>query len=284
MGSHEPVLQRLRQPQKLRSSMPRRLEGKIAMVFGAGSVGPGWGNGKAAATLFAREGAHVVCVDFNPDAAKETFEIIASEGGSASAAICDVTRSDQVKRIVDEVATTHGRIDVLHNNVGYATMGGPVELSEDEWHKTINLNITGCFITCKHVLPHMLAQHAGAIVNVSSIAAIRWTGYPYAAYYAAKAAVNNFTMGLALQYAKDGIRANAVMPGLMNTPLIHQQISGQYKDAEDMVRARDAACPMGRMGTAWDVARAALFLASDEAAYITGVSLPVDGGLTCRAA
>jgi len=163
-------------------------------------------------------------------------------------------------------------------------MGGPIELSEEEWHKTIDLNITGCFITCKHVLPHMLSRRSGAIVNVSSVAAIRWTGYPYAAYYAAKAAVNNFTMGLALQYAKDGIRANAVMPGLMNTPLIHQQISGQYSDPDDMVRARDAACPMGRMGTAWDVARAALFLASDEAAYITGVSLPVDGGLTCRAA
>jgi NAD(P)-dependent dehydrogenase (short-subunit alcohol dehydrogenase family) len=185
---------------------------------------------------------------------------------------------------VDDVVARHGRIDVLHNNVGYATMGGPVELSEDEWHKTFDLNITGCFITCKHVLPHMLARRSGAIVNVSSIAAIRWTGYPYAAYYAAKAAVNNFTMGLALQYARDGIRANAVMPGLMNTPLIHQQISGQYTDAEDMVRARDAACPMGRMGTAWDVARAALFLASDDASYITGVSLPVDGGLTCRAA
>ena len=264
--------------------MPARLQNKVAVVFGAGSVGPGWGNGKATATLFAREGAHVVCVDFNPDAARETLEIIVGEGGSASAAICDVTRSEQVKRVVNDVVSGHGRIDVLHNNVGYAAMGGPVELSEDEWHKTIDLNITGCFITCKHVLPHMLARRSGAIVNVSSIAAIRWTGYPYAAYYAAKAAVNSFTMGLALQYAKDGIRANAVMPGLMNTPLIHQQISGQYKDAEDMVRARDAACPMGRMGTAWDVARAALFLASDEAAYITGVSLPVDGGLTCRAA
>jgi len=264
--------------------MSSRLQDKVAIVFGAGSVGPGWGNGKATATLFAREGAHVVCVDFNPDAAKETVEIIAGEGCSASAAICDVTRSDQVKQVVADVVATHNRIDVLHNNVGYATMGGPVELSEEEWHKTIDLNITGCFITCKHVLPHMLARNSGAIVNVSSIAAIRWTGYPYAAYYAAKAAVNNFTMGLALQYAKHGIRANAVMPGLMNTPLIHQQISGQYKDAGDMVRARDAACPMGHMGTAWDVARAALFLASDEAAYITGVSLPVDGGLTCRAA
>jgi NAD(P)-dependent dehydrogenase (short-subunit alcohol dehydrogenase family) len=264
--------------------MSNRLKDKVAIVFGAGSVGPGWGNGKATATLFAREGAHAVCVDYNPDAAKETVDIIASEGGLASAAICDVTQSDQVKQIVDDTVAKHGRIDVLHNNVGYATMGGPIELSEQEWQKTFDLNITGCFITCKHVLPHMLARRSGAIVNVSSIAAIRWTGYPYAAYYAAKAAVNNFTMGLALQYAKDGIRANAVMPGLMNTPLIHQQISGQYKDADDMVRARDAACPMGRMGTAWDVARAALFLASDEAAYITGISLPVDGGLTCRAA
>jgi len=223
-------------------------------------------------------------VSFNPDAAEETVGIILGEGGSANAATCDVTNSDQVAKVVADVVAQYGWIDVLHNNVGYATMGGPIELTESEWHKTIDLNITGCFLTCKHVLPHMLERRSGAIVNVSSIAAIRWTGYPYAAYYAAKAAVNNFTMGLALQYAGDGIRANAVMPGLMNTPLIHQQISGQYKDAEDMVRARDAACPMGRMGTAWDVARAALFLASDEAAYITGISLPVDGGLTCRAA
>ena len=264
--------------------MTARLQNKIAIIFGAGSIGPGWGNGKATATLFAREGAHVVCVDSNPAAADETVGIIKGEGNSAVSAVCDVTRSDEVKSVVDRVVAAHGRIDVLHNNVGYATMGGPIELREDEWHRTIDLNVTGCFLTCKHVLPHMLAQKAGAIVNVSSIAAIRWTGYPYAAYYAAKAAVNNFTMGIALQYAMEGIRANAVMPGLMNTPLIHQQISGQYKDADEMVRARDAACPMGRMGTAWDIARAALFLASDEAAYITGVSLPVDGGLTCRAA
>jgi NAD(P)-dependent dehydrogenase (short-subunit alcohol dehydrogenase family) len=264
--------------------MANRLQDRIAIVFGAGSVGPGWGNGKATATLFAREGAHVVCVDYNPAAAEETVGIIAGEGGSASAAVCDVTRSDQVKAVADAVIASRGHIDVLHNNVGYATMGGPIELSEAEWHRTIDLNVTGAFLTCKHVLPHMLARRSGAIVNVSSIAAIRWTGYPYAAYYAAKAAVNNFTMGLALQYAAEGIRVNAIMPGLMNTPLIHQQISGQYKDADEMVRARDAACPMGRMGTAWDVAKAALFLASDEAAYITGVSLPVDGGLTCRAA
>ena len=264
--------------------MERRLEGKVAVLFGAGSVGPGWGNGKAAAVLYARHGATVVCVDVNPAAAEETAGIIAGEGGRAEAANCDVTDSDAVRRLVDGAAAVHGRIDLLHNNVGYATMGGPVELDEAAWRRTIDLNVTSCFTTCKHVLPHMLARRAGAVVNVSSIAAVRYTGYPYAAYYAAKAAVNNFTMGIALQYAKDGIRANAIMPGLMNTPLIHQQISGQYATAEEMVAARDAACPMGRMGTAWDVAHAALFLASDEARYITGVSLPVDGGLSCRAA
>ena len=254
--------------------MSKRLEGKIAIVFGAGSVGPGWGNGKATAVTFARNGAHVVCVDVNPAAA---------EGGAASAFACDVTSSDAVAEVVAQVVASHGRIDVLHNNVGYATMGGPIELDEAAWHRTIDLNVTGCFLTCKHVLPHMLARRSGAIVNVSSIAAVRYTGYPYIAYYAAKAAVNNFTMGLALQYAKDGIRVNAIMPGLMNTPLIFQQISGQYADAEAMVAARDAACPTGKMGTAWDIANAALFLASDEAGYITGVSLPVDGGLSCRA-
>ena len=264
--------------------MNKRLDNKVAIVFGAGSVGEGWGNGKATATLFAREGARVVCVDIKREAADETVGIITREGGMASTATCDVTNSEQVRAVVDAVVAEHGRIEVLHNNVGYATMGGPIELDEAAWHRTIDLNVTSCFLTCKHVLPHMLRQGGGAIVNVSSIAAVRYTGYPYAAYYAAKAAVNNFTMGLALQYAAQNIRVNAIMPGLMNTPLIFQQISDQYADAAAMVAARDAACPTGRMGTAWDIAKAALFLASDEAAYITGISLPVDGGLSCRAA
>ena len=264
--------------------MAGRLKDKIAIVFGAGSVGPGWGNGKATAALFARNGAYVACVDINQDAAEETAGIIAGEGGQASAHSCDVTDSSAVATLVGAIVASHGRIDVLHNNVGYAIMGGPIELDEAAWQRTFDLNVKSCFITCKHVLPHMLARKSGAIVNVSSVAAIRYTGYPYTAYYAAKAAVNNFTMGVALQYARDGIRVNAIMPGLMNTPLIFQQISDQYASADEMVAARDAACPMGRMGTAWDVANAALFLASDDAAYITGISLPVDGGLTCRAA
>jgi NAD(P)-dependent dehydrogenase (short-subunit alcohol dehydrogenase family) len=262
--------------------MAGRLKDKIAIVFGAGSVGPGWGNGKATAVVFAREGAAVACVDRNPAAAEETAAIIRGEGGKASAHACDVTRSREVKDVVDAVVEAHGRIDVLHNNVGVATMGGPIELDEAEWHRTIDINLTGCFLTCKHVLPIMLAQRKGAIVNISSVAAIRWTGYPYSAYYASKAALNQFTIGVALQYAKDGIRANVVMPGLMDTPLIYQQISGQYGSVEEMVAARNAASPTGRMGTGWDIAHASAFLASDEAGFINGVCLPVDGGASSR--
>ena len=185
--------------------------------------------------------------------------------------------------MVDRIVADHGRIDVLQNNVGITDMGGPVELSEDARRRGLDINVTSAFLTCKHVLPVMLGQRRGAIVNVSSIAAVRYTGYPYISYYAGKSALNQFTVGIAMQYAKDGIRANAIMPGMMNTPLIYSQISGQYASEADLVAKRDAACPMGRMGTAWDVANAALFLASDEAAYVTGVCLPVDGGLSCRA-
>ncbi len=261
----------------------RRLLDKVALVFGAGSIGEGWGNGKAAAVAYAQEGAAVIAVDRDAAAAAQIAAVIAALGGRCRAMAADVTRSAEVARVVADTMAAHGRIDVLHNNVGVAVMGGPVELTEQQWHTALDVNLGGVFLACKHVLPVMLAQGRGAIVNISSVAAIRYTGYPYAAYYAAKAGVNQFTVGLALQYARQGIRANAIMPGLMNTPLIHQQISGQYADAAAMVQARDAACPMGRMGTAWDIAAAAVFLASDEARYITGVCLPVDGGLSCRA-
>ena len=262
----------------------RRLQDKVALVFGAGSVGEGWGNGKATAVAYAQEGAAVIAVDRNAAAAEQTRAIIEAAGGRCQAFGADVTQAEDVARVVAATLAAHGRIDVLHNNVGIAIMGGPVELTEQQWDTVLDVNLRGTFLTCKQVLPVMLRQGKGAIVNISSVAAIRYTGYPYAAYYAAKAGVNQFTVGLALQYARQGIRANAIMPGLMNTPLIHQQISGQYADAAEMVKARDAACPMGRMGTAWDIAAAAVFLASDEAQYITGVCLPVDGGLTCRAA
>jgi NAD(P)-dependent dehydrogenase (short-subunit alcohol dehydrogenase family) len=260
-----------------------RLQDRVAIVFGAGSAGPGWGNGKAAAVTFARAGARVIAVDIDLAAAGETRDIIAAEGWSCEAVAADVTDGGQIKALVEDIAARHGRIDILHNNVGTTAMGGPIEESEESWHRVLDINLTSVFLTCKHVLPVMLRQGKGAIVNVSSLAAVRYSGYPYSSYYASKAGVNQFTVGLAMQYAKQGIRANVVMPGMMNTPLIYRQIAGQYASAEAMVAARDAACPMGRMGTAWEVANAALFLVSDEASYITGVCLPVDGGLSCRA-
>lgn len=260
-----------------------RLKGRTVLVFGAGSSGPGWGNGKAAAVAYAREGATVVAVDVGRAAAQETAEIIAGEGGSCLPFAADVTVSAEIERIVAETVARCGRIDVLHNNVGRTVMGGPIELDEAQWHAQIDVNLTSVFLSCKHVLPVMLRQGKGAIVNVSSLAAIRYTGYPYIGYYAAKAGVNQMTAALALQHAAEGIRVNAVMPGSIDTPLIHAQIAGRYASDAEMVRQRDAACPTGKMGTAWDVARAAVFLASDEARYINGVCLPVDGGMHCRA-
>lgn len=258
--------------------MNDRLSGKIAVVMGAGSSGPGWGNGKATAVTFARQGAKVMCVDVNPDAAAETADIIKGEGHSAEAFQADITNSGDIEELIARIKSEQQRIDILQNNVGIAIMGGPVELSEEEWQKVIDVNLTGMFRTCKHVLPIMLEQKSGAIVNISSIAAIRYVGYPYASYYATKAAINQFTAGLALQYARDGIRVNCIMPGLMDTPMIYNQISNQYASTEEMVAARNEASPTGKMGDAFDIANAALFLASDEAKYITGHSLPVDGG------
>jgi NAD(P)-dependent dehydrogenase (short-subunit alcohol dehydrogenase family) len=261
--------------------MVDRLKGKTAIVFGAGSSGPGWGNGKAAAVAYAREGAAVACVDLDGSAAEETAEIIVAEGCKGIAIEADVTNQDSVNSAVAATVGAFGSVDILHNNVGVTQMGGPVELEEKAFRAAVELNLGPVYRTAKAVLPHMIGAGKGAIVNISSLAAIRYTGYPYFAYYATKAAVNQATVALAMQYARQGIRANCIMPGLIDTPLIYKQISGQYASAEEMVAARNAMVPVGRMGTAWDVAAAAVFLASDEAQFITGVCLPVDGGQSC---
>jgi NAD(P)-dependent dehydrogenase (short-subunit alcohol dehydrogenase family) len=262
--------------------MTDRLKDKIALVFGAGSIGPGWGNGKATAVAYAREGARVLAVDLNLDAANETTEIIRSEGGSCEAVAANVTVADDIARVVAHCMQIHGRIDILHNNVGMAYIGGPVEMTEKTWNDSMLLNVGSIFLTCKHVLPIMVAQGAGAIVNVSSIASIRWLGTAYIAYASSKAAVNQFTQAVALQYARNGIRANAILPGMMNTPTARASLNSQFDDEADLVAKRNAACPTGAMGDAWDIAHASVFLASDEARYITGVLLPVDGGMTCK--
>jgi NAD(P)-dependent dehydrogenase (short-subunit alcohol dehydrogenase family) len=266
--------------------MAGRLAGKTALVVGAGSIGPGWGNGKAAAVLFAREGARVLCADLNEAAARETAEIIRSEGGEAEALQADASKADDVVRMVAACLDSFGRIDVLDNNVGIAEVGGVVDLSEETWDKVLAVNLKSCFLTMKHVIPVLERQGGGSIVNISSIASIRYTGVPYATYYATKAAMNHLTRTTAAQYAAKKIRVNAVLPGLMKTPMVEASASLAQSygggDVEAMWRARDAQVPMGHMGDAWDVAHAALFLASDESRYVTGIEHLVDGGITLK--
>jgi len=264
--------------------MGDRLKEKVAIVTGAGSVGPGWGNGKAMAVLFAREGARVLALDINMAAVEETRAIIQREGGECTIQQANVTKSEQVQAAVATCIQTYGRVDILVNNVGIVEVGGPLELSEENWDNVINVNLKSVFLTCKYTLPPMLAQGSGAIVNISSIAAIRFTGYPSASYNASKGAINQLTQNIAVQYAEKGIRANCVLPGMMNTPMIVEPLKRFYSagDVEKMIKIRDAQVPMKKMGDAWDTAYAALFLASDEARYITGAQLVVDGGVTCK--
>lgn len=264
--------------------MSARLQDKVALIFGAGSSGPGWGNGKATAVRFAREGARIVAVDVNLEAAKETADIITGEGGDALPVAADVTQADQVEAAVQGVLEAHGRVDVLHNNVGIGNFGGPVELPLEEWRNVMDVNLTSAFLTCKYVLPAMVEQGSGAIINISSIASLGVGMFPYSAYYASKAALNHLTRAVAIEYADKGIRANAILPGLIDTPMVRgsEDMVSHYGSMQELEKARHAASPTGRMGEAWDIAAAAVFLASDEAKYINGVTLAVDGGLSVR--
>ena len=191
--------------------MPGRLQGKVAIVTGAGSIGPGWGNGKATAVLYAREGAKILAVDINPDAARETHDLIRGEGGTVEWIQADVSKASDVRKVIDRCVKSYGAIDVLHNNVGIVEVGGPVEITEENWDRLITVNLKSVFLTCKYAIPHMLAAGKGAIVNISSIASMRYTGYPSASYNASKGAINQFTQNIAIQYAAAGIRANCVL-------------------------------------------------------------------------
>jgi NAD(P)-dependent dehydrogenase (short-subunit alcohol dehydrogenase family) len=264
--------------------MSGRLAGKVAVVVGAGQTpGDTIGNGRATALLFAREGARVLAVDRNLASAEETVARIVDEGGSAEAFEADATREADCQALIASAVAAHGRIDVLHNNVGIGGGdAGPAHLNEADWDRILAVNLKSVVLPCKHVLPVMREQKSGSIINISSIAAVCST--PIVAYKASKAGINAYTQSLAVGNAKHGIRANVIMPGLMNTPMAIEGISealGVPKD--ELVRRRDAQVPLGgKMGDAWDVAYAALFLASDEAKFITGVALPVDGGQSAR--
>jgi NAD(P)-dependent dehydrogenase (short-subunit alcohol dehydrogenase family) len=259
-----------------------RLKDKVAIVVGAGqSPGEGVGNGRATALTFAREGAKVLCVDHHLESAQETVDIITKNQGTAAAFKADVTKAKDIKGMVAEAMGRWGRIDILHNNVGVSLAGGDAELdkiTEEAFDRCVAINLKSCILACKEVLPIMRQQKSGAIVNISSMAVI--TSYPYVAYKATKAAMVSFTEQLAYQNAQYGIRANVILPGLMNTPMAVDTRAREFgKPRAEIEAMRDAQVPLRKkMGTGWDVANAALFLASDEANFITGVTLPVDGG------
>lgn len=264
--------------------MAGRLQNKVAVVIGAGAIGPGWGNGKASAVLLAREGAKVMAVDISLDAAEETAAIIRSEGGTVAAHAADASRAPEVERLVASCVERWGRIDVLHHNIGIVRLGGPVELSLEEWNRVLEVNLTSAFLTFKYTLPVMERQGSGVLLTTGSVAGMRFTGVPYVSYSATKAAIAQLTQVVALQYASKGIRANCIAPGLMNTPFIREGLPRAYAggDVDKMFEVRARQCPTGKMGDAWDVAHAAVFLASDEARYITGTTLVVDGGISCK--
>jgi NAD(P)-dependent dehydrogenase (short-subunit alcohol dehydrogenase family) len=263
-----------------------RLKDRVAIVVGAGqSPGEGMGNGRATALTFAREGAKVLCVDHNLASAQETIDMIAAKGGTAVAFKADATKVSDLKAMAEDAVKRWGRIDILHNNVGVSLSGGDAELpdfTEEALERCVAINLKSCIFAAKHVIPIMRAQQSGAIINISSMAVI--TSYPYVAYKATKAAMVAFTEQLAYQNAPYGIRANVILPGLMNTPMAVDTRAREFKKSRAEVEAeRDAKVPLRKkMGTAWDVANAALFLASDEANFITGVTLPVDGGSSVR--
>lgn len=263
-----------------------RLNEKAALVIGAGSIAPGWSNGKAAAVQYARDGARVACFDRNADAAEETAEIIRSEGGEAIAVSGDATCSADLASAVAAAVAAFGKLDLLHNNVGIVVAGGVVDLSEEDWDRVFAVNLKSCYLAMKHAIPHMVAAGGGSVVNVSSISSIRFIGPIYPAYYASKAALDHLTRVTAVEFAAQQVRVNSVLPGLMDTPMAVLSAVENRGVAPDKVdeewRKKAERIPLGWMGNAWDVAKAAAFLASDEARYITGVSLVVDGGLTLR--
>lgn len=259
-----------------------RLDHKIALVTGMGSVGPGWGNGKAISVLFARQGASVFGLDRDPAAGERTATLIREDGGTVESRACDVTDADSVKAAVEACVARFGRIDILVNNVGRSERGGPAELDESAWQEQIETNLGGAYRCCHQVLPLMERQGSGAIVNISSVAGMRYIGKDQVGYSTAKAGLMQLTRTTAVIYAARGVRLNCVVPGLIDTPLVHR-LADKYADDEldQFVALRNKQVPMGHMGDAWDVAHAALYLASEEARYVTGHSLVVDGGLTC---
>lgn len=257
--------------------MTQRLKDKVAIVVGAGSIGTDISNGAACAVTFAREGATVICVDRSPEAAATSVRRIHDIGGIAEAFEADVRSSEQIERMVNHCLARFGRIDVLHHNVGIEEFGELIEVTEESWDRVHAINLKGPMLTARAVVPHMIRQGGGAIINVSSIASRKWSPMQFLSYSTSKAALNHMTRVVARQYAQHQVRCNVIVPGLIDTPHAAALFKSE-QEAQAGRQARNARCPMGRQGSAWDVANAALFLHSDEASFITGISLIVDGG------
>ncbi len=262
------------------------LNNKVALIVGAGSVGPGWGNGRATATLLARQGAKVFALDRDPEALHETIRIIGEEDGHVEGFVCDATKSEEIRAAIDACIERFGQLDILVNNIGGSLPGGVEELSEDDWDAQINYNLRSVYLSCKYAMPHLKQRTGSAIVNVSSVAALRMMRTrPHSAYSASKYGVIALSRSIAVQNAPAGVRCNTVIPGLMNTPVVEHRLVKQLgsQNAQDLIASRDAQIPLGKAGTGWDIAHAVLFLVSDEAGHITGTELLVDGGYTAAA-
>lgn len=267
------------------------LKDKVAFISGAGSVGDDpdakiWGNGKATAVLLARQGAKVYGVDLRQEAADITKAIIEREGGTCVTRAVDMTKSRDVKAAVDDCVKQFGRIDILVNNVGGSAPGDAVSMDEEVWDRQLQHNLKTAFLGCKHVIPVMEKQGKGSIINLSSVAGLRMTpDRAHVAYSTTKLGILAFSKSTAMSYARKGIRCNTVIPGLMHTALVEHRLAKTIaaNDLQGLIDRRNAQCPTGKMGDAWDIAHAVLFLASDEARYITGTEILVDGGLTASA-
>ncbi len=258
-----------------------RLAGKVVLVAGAGSSAAGWSIGKASCVTMARQGAAIVALDSQLEAAEDAAHEVEKAGGSALPVQADVADPAAMQAAVDAALRRYGRIDVLQANAGIGKVGGPEDISLEDWDRIQQVNVSSLLIATRLLAPLMREQGGGAIVTVSSVAGIRYTGYPHLAYSVSKAAVIHFARMAAQQYAADRIRVNTVIPGLIDTPRVAKNVARMFDaDARAASAARDRQVPMGRMGTPWEVANAVAFLASDEASYITGTELVVDGGLT----
>ncbi|MBC7470443.1 MAG: SDR family oxidoreductase [Ramlibacter sp.] len=261
-----------------------RLQGKVAIVTGAGCVGPGWGNGRAIAVRFAAEGARIFAVDKDMKAMDDTLALVREANGDITPYACDVTDSQAIAGLVAACQAAYGGVDILVNNVGGPAPGGPVRLSEVDWGRQLDINLTSVFLMCKQVMPLMEAKGAGAIVNIASTSGIRWTGAAAVGYAAAKAGVIQFGRVVGVEYASKGIRVNSVLPGQLHTPLVDAVLARDQSggDIETLLARRQARIPIPFMGDGRDTANAALFLASDEARWITGTEIIVDGGMSAR--